>query len=195
MPVVALTGNIGSGKTTVLKEFARKGVKVLNVDKLVHRYYRDKKSIIYKEIKKNFPQAFTKAGNISRVRLRKIVLSDSAKFKKLNKIVHPQVIADLKTWITQSQKNPGLHIAEVPLLFEKKLDKLFEKIILVKSRQSQSISRGKSGKGLGADQIKGLLAAQGDFKTKVSKSDFIINNQGSLTDLRRRIDLIWRKLG
>ena len=90
MLVLGLTGNLATGKSTVLKLLGKKGIKVFDVDERIHSYYRNKKSPVYKKVAAFFPECLG-VGVISRKKLGSIVFYNKSKLKKLEKIVHPGI--------------------------------------------------------------------------------------------------------
>jgi len=184
MIVVGLTGNPGSGKTTALKLFKAKGARVFNADKLVHAYYRDRKGLIYKKITGQFPEVL-RSGRICRRKLASVVFVEPKKLKKLEQIVHPTVVRELKKWIKQcrSQAKLKLSVAEVPLLFEKKLTKHFDQVVLIKGPcRLSKVS---------------MLKRQKFYEPlsrKIKRADFVIDNSGNIKKLTKEVDLLWKSL-
>ncbi len=194
MPTVALTGPLGGGKTTVLNLLKKKGASVYDVDKVIHSYYRDKKSSVYREIKRMFPQVITSMGNISRKRLREVVFNNKRELKKLEGIVHPVIIEDLKRWVRDSKNKRKIYIAEVPLLFEKRLHTLFNKVVFVYAPKRTILRRVKEKFGLSTRQALLFLSLNQKAKEKIKRSDFVIRNAGSLEDLKAKVDYLWENL-
>ena len=192
MAVFALTGDFSSGKTTILNLLKKKGAFTFNIDKLVHRYYSDRNSIIYKKIKKNFPTAIVN-NKISRKILREVVFNDRKKLIELEKIVHPIVIGDLKKWI-KKHRNKKILIVEIPLLFEKKLERHFDGVIVVNVKRDILINRIKKKFKLNIKDIKRRLKLYIPLKEKIKKSDFVIDNNGNILDLEREVDILWKRL-
>ena len=183
---------MASGKSTVLKLLKDKGAVVFDVDKRIHRYYRDKNSPVYKKITVVFPQCF-KRGVISRKELAACVFSSKPKLKKLEKIVHPVVTKDLLKWLKE-RGGRRVCIAEVPLLFEKKLAGHFDKIILVKVTRQVLIQRIIKKYGFSKREAFNRLALYKPIKEKIKGSDFVIDNSMDFGRLNKEVDLLWRKI-
>jgi len=192
MAIFALTGDFCCGKTTILNLLKKKGAFTFNIDKLVHKYYSDRNSIIYKKIKKNFPSVIVK-NNISRKILKDLVFNDRRELIKLEKIVHPVVIEDLKKWIKKN-RDKKISIAEVPLLFEKRLEKYFDGVIVVNVKRNILINRIKKRFKLNTKEINKRLKLYIPLKEKIKKSDFVIYNNGGIKELYKEINILWKSL-
>jgi dephospho-CoA kinase len=191
MPVFGLTGEPSSGKTTVLKLLKQKGAKVFSADSAVHRYYKNKKSPLFKKIITIFPQAF-KRGAVDRKALAKIVFRKRAKLKELEEIIHPAVIAELNNWASRNKKN--ICIAEVPLLFENNLEKNFAAVILVYVKRAILIGRIEKKSGLSRSQANERLSLYLPIKNKIKKANFIINNNYNKKHLQEEVSTLWTKI-
>ncbi|MFH1768062.1 MAG: dephospho-CoA kinase [Candidatus Omnitrophota bacterium] len=194
MPVVAVTGNLCSGKSTVLDILKKKGGRVFSADDAIHRYYKNKQCQVYKEVKNSFPSACDKKGNIIRKRLGCIFFAYYKKLKRLEEIVHPHVAKDVRKWVKSKQEGEGLYLAEIPLLFEKKLDRIFDRVILVYSPQSILVERIKRKFGLSKKESLKRLKLFSPLIEKKKRSHFIIANNSDLLKLKRKVGLIWRDL-
>ena len=193
MSVFAVTGNLCSGKSNVAKRLKAKGACVFDADRVVHKYYSNRRSSVFKKVAATFPLAV--AGKmISCKRLGKIVFKDKSKLRKLEKIVHPEVIKDLKKWVKQVKKKKKVYVAEVPLLFEAKLDSLFDAVILTCTKEKILIPRIVKKLGITKSEAKRRLGLFLPTKKKMKKADFIINNNSSLTALNKSIDILWEFL-
>ncbi len=193
MPLIALTGNLASGKSTILKLLKNKGAIVFDTDKEIHCYYRNKRSLVYRKIVAAFPECL-KAGVISRKILAAVVYSDKLKLKKLERIVHPVVIKDLLNWAKPSRIEEKIYVAEIPLLFEKRITGYFEKIILVTVKRPVLIQRIIKKYGLSKKKTIDRLSLYRPIREKIKGSNFIIDNSSNLKRLKKEVDLLWRRI-
>ncbi|MDD5069231.1 MAG: dephospho-CoA kinase [Candidatus Omnitrophica bacterium] len=193
MLVCGLTGNFSSGKTLALGILKDKGADVLSCDELVHSYYRDTNSEVFKKVAALFPDA-TDAFGISRVKLAGRVIANKTDRLKLESIVHPRVIADLKKWIKAARGKKGIAIAEVPLLFEKNLADLFDYTILVYVKRQQLISRIVKQKRFSKSQAEKMLSLFLPIRKKIREADFLIDNNSNLKIFRKNIDCVFNSL-
>jgi dephospho-CoA kinase len=193
MPIFALTGSLASGKTLTLKLLKKKGAFVFDADERIHKYYQDNKNKIYRKITAAFPQAI-EGKKISRDKLGKIVFSDKKKLKVLEKIIHPLIISDLKKWIEKNKKRRGIYVAEVPLLFEKNLENLFDGVVLVYTEKDKIVKRIVRKLHLSRAFALQRLSLFASAAAKKSRADFIINNSFDVKYLKKEVNSLWRKL-
>ena len=186
MIVFGLTGNLSSGKTTVLKLLEKKGAAIFNTDQKIHQHYKDKRSLIYKQTAKAFPGSLVNKC-ICRKRLSEIVFTKKAHLRKIENIVHPVIIEDLIKWVYKIDKDKAMRIAEVPLLFEKNLSCYFGKVILVNTKRQVLIQRIIKKYNFSETKAKSRLSLYMPAKEKTKKADFVINNKSDLRNLKRRL--------
>ena len=134
------------------------------------------------------PEILDSAGELDRNKLSKIVFSNPDKLKKLESIIHPLVqeaVRQQKNWL-KDQDCPWA-VYDVPLLFEKNLKNQFDGIILVTSTEQQQFERVKKRNGWNDEEIQKRLSAQIPISEKIKQSDFVIDNQGTLKDLEKKV--------
>jgi len=185
MLVVGLTGNPKVGKSAVLKLLKAKGARVFNADSRVHAYYRKRKGLVYKKIAREFPEVLS-SGRICRQKLASLVFAEPERLRKLEQIVHPVIIGDLKQWIKQcrSRRKGQLCVAEVPLLFEKKLQVCFDCTVLVKGPFRLSKR----------SMLKEAMNFYQPLGRKIKRVDFVVKNNKNIKSLTKEVDLLWKNL-
>jgi len=193
MPIFALTGHWASGKSTVLKLLRRKGAVIFDADKIVHAYYRNPSSAVYKKVIAAFPGVSSHAG-ISRKKLGLIVFCDRKKLVQLERIVHPVIIRDLKCWIRGVRKHQGIYVAEVPLLFEKGLERYFDGVIVVSVKAKIMRDRLRRRVRLSGRLVDRRLSLYMPLARKKKIANFVVDNNSSLQALRKKINIMWRQL-
>ena len=173
--IIGITGSFGSGKTTVSNIFGRHGFHVINVDKIYNdNFYKNHP--LRGKIKKEFR-------TLDRNELKRIVFNDSSRLKKLNKITHPLIIKKMNDEIKKiKKKDRNANIAvDIPLLFESKSEKLFDKTIVVKSDQKTQIKRIlENRKNYSEKEIRQIIKSQMPLKEKIKRADFVVDNNNSL---------------
>lgn len=188
---VGLTGNIGSGKSTVAEIFAKLGVPVYHADLSAKEFLlnNDVKIILRKEFG---DVIFDDNNEINRQILADVVFNNTDKLSKLNKIIHPFVIEDYENWTNRfkneelriennKHRTPNYTIIEAAILFETGYNKIVDKIITVTCHESLRINRIMNRDGITEAQIRQRMNNQWEEEVKINKSDFvIINNQKQL---------------
>ena len=114
--------------------------------------------------------------------------------KKLNTLVHPGVIFDCLGAIARERSRPGILALDVPLLFESKMDCLADTLVVVTASRVTSLRRAAK-KGVAAPLARRILASQWPAQKKAAHADFVIRNDGSLADLKKKVSELWLKLG
>ena len=182
--IIGITGSFGSGKTTVSNLFKKYGFIIIDVDKLYHDdFYKNHR--LRNRIKKEF-------GTLDRNELKKIVFSDYSKLKRLNRITHPVIIKMMKKEIQKlKNNNKNMNIAvDIPLLFEAKVEKLFDRIIVVKAGKKAQIKRIlKKGK-YSKKEIENIIKSQMPLKEKIKKADFVVDNGKTIKNTKKQIKKI-----
>ncbi len=191
MPLtIGITGILGSGKTTVAGMFAENGIPVISCDEIVHRLL-ERKTVIGK-IKGFFGESVFEKGRLNRKMLGSVVFSDKVKKDLLEKLLHPQVFKEINKKILDYAGKGDIIAIEVPLLFETKSEKLFNKTVVVFSNLKQIKKRLEEK--LGEEEIEERWDSQLPMSEKKRRADFVIDNSGSLESTRRQIKLLIKKL-
>ncbi len=195
--IVGICGDICSGKTVVSKQLERYGAKVFYADDVVKELY--KKIYIKKKLLNLFGRGVFQNSNIKNIklwkvdrkRLAKLIFSDQHLKKKLESIIHPIVRRRMNSFIKRYSKK--IIVLDVPLLIENHIHSLCNKIIFVKSLHRQILNRLKNKK-ISISDYKKRKKAQINLKTKLKLSNYIINNTGSLKNLKAECRKLFKKI-
>lgn len=183
VPVIGLTGGIASGKSTVGLILQEKGFPLINADHLVKEIYALPETLDF--ISKEFPDAI-KEGSIQFPTLRqKVFLNPDIKLK-----VENFIYARLENVFKDAGhrlNNPKLIVYDVPLLFEKKMETLFDLTVLVYAPRSLQRARLMKRDGLSEELANNILSQQMDIEEKKLKAEFIIDNSQSEAYLTEEI--------
>lgn len=187
---IALTGGIGSGKSLAGEFFAELGAIVIDSDQLA-REVIERGRPGYDEVVARFGDEILDAGEIDRSKLASIIFSDSAARKDLEAIIHPKV-RDAAARIVARAGEGAVVINQIPLLFESNGAKRFDLVITVaatpENRKARLLARGLKGY-----EIDARIAAQASEEERASIADFILNNDGSESDLERAVTELWER--
>lgn len=189
--LVGLTGGIASGKSTLLKHFKKYPfVKTFDSDKVCHKLYNTKK--IKEKVIKEFGESILSGKHINRKKLGEIVFNDPNKRERLEKIIHPFVIKEMLTEIEKFKKtqNKKIFIADVPLLFEVGLKKIFDKTILAYAPVHVQVQRLLKRNGLTEEQAMKRIKSQLPWRYKLKHSDFFINMTFSTKKIGEKVKKI-----
>jgi len=190
--VIGLTGNFGSGKTTVASLLRSYGAEVIDADKISHQVIAFGTGA-YKRIVRIFGRAILrKDGRIDRAKLGEIVFNNKRLLGALNRIIHPQVIRIIRKKIKKSSRK--IIILDAPLLIEAGLRRLPDKLIVVKINRKQQLQRLAKKTKLKKPQILQRIRAQVPLSAKVRLADFVIDNSATLKETEKQVKAIRRLL-
>ena len=192
--IVGITGGIGSGKSTVSRILRDKGFYFVDLDTISHEVIQDPG--IKTEIFKNFGSEIFDKEEISRKKLGKIVFEDKKKLKKLNSIMHPEILRVMRKKILECKlkkekdekgKNKIIFV-EIQLLFEVQWEKEFDYILLVAAKRDMQVRRVLERDKRSEEEAWNIINSQMSLDEKREKSDFVIENDGNIDDLNREVD-------
>ncbi|MBW2059372.1 MAG: dephospho-CoA kinase [Deltaproteobacteria bacterium] len=196
MVVVALTGGIATGKTTVARMFAEQGALVIDLDRLSRLVVEPHKPA-WKEVVAAFgPTVVRQDGSLDRSRLARIIFRDPAKRKRLEQIVHPRVLEEYEKRLKEILDKGAEHvvIVDIPLLMEVGMQDDFEKVIVVYIPVESQLKRLIEREGLSEEEARAWLNSQISIEEKVALADFVIDNTGSIERTRRQVRRIYKTL-
>ncbi|MGD0355723.1 MAG: dephospho-CoA kinase [Dehalococcoidia bacterium] len=198
MIIAGVTGTIGTGKSTVARMFAELGAFVIDADQLAHDVVEPGKAA-WQGIVDYFGRDILNADQtLNRQKLADIVFSNLEKLKKLDSIVHPEVLKEDRRLVEERKAaNPnGLIIKDIPLLLEVGPELaylLVEKIIVVYASEETQIKR-LIARGLSEEDVRSRIKSQVPIREKMKYADFTVNNDGSLEETRQQVKAIYDKL-
>lgn len=178
----AITGNIASGKSAVENILIKNGETVIDTDKISHALLESNKEII--EAFKDFD--ILSDGKISREKLGKIVFSDKSLKKKLENILHPQIIEKINEFFEQNQDKERVFVS-IPLLFETKTEAMFDKIIFIYCDDKIRLERLLKRENYTKEYARNRMKSQQSQDNKVKYSDILIYNNSTLEELERLV--------
>jgi len=193
--IVGLTGGIACGKTTVARIFQNFGADVIDADALGHLVLRDDLSVKRKVVETFGRSVLNEKGEIDRSKLGCIVFNNPDYLRMLNELVHPPVIERIKAEIDQKSASAGhkIIVVEVVLLIECDLASMVDLVILVYADEDMQMQR-LIQRGLSQEDAQKRIRSQMPSHEKARFADFIIYNNGSLSDTIRQAKQVWRAL-
>ena len=170
---VAITGGIGTGKTTISNMFSDKGVPVFNSDEIA-KEIMNTNSLLKNEIVTAFGDKVYDKNRLNKEYLSDAIFNNETLLKKINAIVHPYVAEEFNSWI--QEQNSKYIIYESAIIFENQVEDFFDKIICVTASEEDVISRVMKRNNFSVDKIKSIINKQLPNDAKIQKSDYVIEN-------------------
>ena len=195
MLLVGLTGNIGSGKSTVAQMLSERGATIIDADVLARRAVEAGTPAFAKIVARWGSSILAPDGHLDRAALRRVVFADHAQLEELNQIVHPEV-ERLRARLIDQAKRRGdrVVVCDIPLLFERHMTDRFDRILLVDSHRAIRLERLVKERGLRETEEMEMIAAQMPAELKRARADFIVENDGTFAQLERRVNEVWTSL-
>ncbi|MGD9488944.1 MAG: dephospho-CoA kinase [Calditrichaceae bacterium] len=194
--VVGVTGGIGSGQSTVCEFLEKMSCKVINAD-LKAREVIQKDRNLQRLLKNTFGNGiFMDNGELDRKKLAEIAFKDELNTMKLNHLVHPRMVECLIEDMEKARfsKRYPIVIVDAALIYEISIEKFFDYVIVVNAplnmRQTRVIGRD----GMSKRQFMERVNKQIPLEDKVKWADFVINNDGSMEELKERAKEVFQKL-
>lgn len=192
--VIGITGGIASGKSMVTTYLRQKGYQVIDADELVH-HMQSKGGLLYQRLVDEFGDSIlTETGDLDRKYLAKRVFSDRYFLNKLSELQNSVIKDELLKKREQLLLTQDIIFMDIPLLFEQGYEAYCDQVWLVYVNRDQQLNRLMLRNQYSEEEAKSRIAAQLSFEEKKEKSDYIIDNSGSLEQSHQQIDNLLRGL-
>lgn len=190
--VVGLTGGIGSGKSAAADEFARLGATVVDTDLIAHRLTGPGGAALA-AIQRLFGDGFVlPSGAMDRKRMRERVFADTAARKCLEGVLHPMIRDESERQIAAAGGPYVVHV--VPLLVESgHYRRHVDRILVVDCPEATQRARVLARSGLSADEAQAIVRSQASRAERLAAADDVIDNGGTLEDLRKQVAVLHAK--
>ena len=187
MMTVALTGNVGSGKSTVAAIWQEAGIPVLSADAVAREVVQPGTPGLSAVVDSFGSDILDETGALDRDAMRRIVFDDPDARARLESVLHPLIGARRDQWVEAGgEEGAVLVVAEVPLLFEVGLETEFDSSVLVAATRDVCLDRLSESRGLSREEGLQIWATQMDPADKEGRADYVIHNNGTLEDLHDR---------
>lgn len=192
--IIGLTGGIATGKSTAAEYLERKGAKIIDADQISHKVTQKGEKGWQLVVDEFGKRILREDGEIDRERLGEIVFSAPAKRRKLESLLHPLIIYEMKEQAHQFLENNEIVVFMAPLLYENGLERFCDQVWLISSSKEKQINRLKKRDELKKEEALKRINSQMSLSEKKKKADVVIENNSSIEDLKTKIDLYWGKL-
>ncbi len=181
---IGITGGIGTGKTLVINTLKEFGIPVISADEIVRELQRD--PYYLEKIREIFGDKVFEEGQLNRKKLAEIIFSDDKERKKLEDLLHPPVLAEIKKRL-EDFKNKEIVAVEVPLLFEVGIENWFDEIWVVYAPFKIQLERIIKRDNISKEEAVKRIKAQIPIEEKVKKADFVIYNDKDVESTKDQI--------
>ena len=194
-PVIGLTGGIGAGKSTVAAILAELGAIVIDADKVGHDIYRPDTEGFRLIVETFGPEVVGADGTIDRRRLGARVFSDPVELRRLNALVHPLIGDEIRRRMQAALADGGGRpiVVEAAIMLEAGW-RFFDRIWVVIVRREVAIARVSASRGLDPQEVERRIDAQISNEERRRVADVVIENEGTLAELRSQVEKAWHAL-
>ena len=195
--VIGLTGGIGTGKSTVSQILKEKKFPVIDLDIISHEVIKFPK--VMEKIVENFGKEvleYNNTGNwiVSREKLGRVIFGNREKRLILNSVMHPEILRIMREKILECKKENKIIFVEIQLLFEVQWEKEFDYILLVSAEKETQIKRILSRDNRSKEEALSIINSQMSLDEKKKRSDYVIENDGNIQDLEKKVDDFLKKI-
>jgi dephospho-CoA kinase len=189
---VGLTGGIASGKSLVAAELAARGAIIIDADVLAREVVEPGTPALAAIIDR-FGSDVVQDGQLDRVRLAQIVFADPSARRDLERIVHPAVRARAAE-LERAAGDAAVVVHVIPLLVETGQQKNFDLVVTVDADHETQVQRLMARNGFTRAQAESRIAAQASREDRKRSADVVLDNTGTVAQLREQIDALWAEL-
>jgi dephospho-CoA kinase len=189
---VGLTGGIASGKSLVAAELAARGATIIDADVLAREVVEPGTPALAAVIER-FGADLVQDGQLDRARLAQIVFADPLARRDLERIVHPAVRARAAE-LERAAGDAAVVVHVIPLLVETGQQENFDLVVTVDADHETQVQRLLARNGFTRAEAEARIAAQASREERTLVADVVLDNTGSVTQLREQIDALWAEL-
>jgi len=189
-----LTGNIGSGKTTVGRMLSARGIPVVDADQVAREVVEPGRPAL-REIASRFPGVLLPDGSLDRKALAARVFADFAEREALNRIVHPRIAEEVAGRMAAlAAAGEKIAVYEAALIVENRLQQGLDGLIVVSAPPETQIARLRLREGMSEGEARARIASQLTQAEKARHATFVIDNSGSEAELSEKVERLVSRL-
>ncbi|MEX6113404.1 dephospho-CoA kinase [Providencia stuartii] len=189
--IVALTGGIGSGKTTVANHFAKLGIPLVDADIIARKVVEPGSPALEAIASRYGADIIQPDGSLNRQRLREIIFSDVAEKQCLNALLHPLIHQETQQQLQQADSPYVLWV--VPLLFENKLAHLANRVLVIDVTPEEQILRTVQRDNVSEEHVVNILKAQTSRENRLLQADDVITNHDGELNIAEKVATLHEK--
>ncbi|MER7797851.1 dephospho-CoA kinase [Microbacterium sp. NPDC096154] len=196
MPLVALTGGIASGKSTIARRLAEHGAVVIDADALVRELQQPGQPVLAAIAAEFGPEVLTADGELDRGTLGTLVFGDRDKLGRLNGIVHPAVKEESQRRFRAAfDADPrAVVVYDVPLLAEARGAGEWDRIVVAHAPVDMRVARMVAHRGMSEDEARARVANQVPDEERLKLADVVIDTSGTMEETLAQTDALWDSL-
>ena len=193
----ALTGGIGSGKSTVAALFVERGAFLIDADAISRSLMEPGEAVLARTVAEFGEHLLDEDGHLNRPSLARIVFNDEQARLRLNAIVHPAIRERAAQLVEQAQSAPGFSgiiLEDIPLLVESGDPSAFEGVAVVRTPLATRLQRLVSSRGMSEEDARARIAAQATDEQREAVATWVIDNGGSLEETAEQVRAVWEQM-
>lgn len=193
----ALTGGIGSGKSTIAALFVEWGAFLIDADAISRSLMEPGEAVLARTVAEFGEHLLDGDGRLNRTALARIVFHDEQARLRLNAIVHPAIRERAAQLVEQARSEPGFSgiiLEDIPLLVESGDPSAFEGVVVVRTPVATRLQRLVSSRGMSEEDARARIAAQATDEQREAVATWIIDNGGSLEETAEQVRAVWEQM-
>ncbi|CNG33209.1 dephospho-CoA kinase/protein folding accessory domain-containing protein [Mycobacterium tuberculosis] len=190
---VGLTGGIGSGKSEVSALLAERGALVIDADKIAREVVEPGTPGLAAVVAEFGEDVLLPSGALDREKVGRIVFADPDRLAALNAIVHP-LVGERMQELMDAAPADAVVVYDVPLLAENGLAPMYDEVVVVDAPEETQLDRLTSRRGMTEEDARARMAAQASREERRAVATHVIDNSGTLDDLKNQVDALWEAL-
>lgn len=189
--ILAVTGNIASGKSRVAAMLRDKGCALVDADKVAHALYAASPALV-REIASAFgDEMILPGGALDRKRLGSRVFGDAEALATLDRIVHPHLLTAIREQAHAAARMMNRVVVDAALVFEWGMEREFDAVILVTAPEALRLTRAMERDGLSREEAEARIRSQMPESEKIPKAAYLVENTGTEEELEGKVDAVW----
>jgi dephospho-CoA kinase len=197
MKVIGLTGNAGTGKTSVARYLKSLGAEVLEADAVAKKLTAPGEPLLGKIVEVFGPEYLLPDGSLDRKKMRRLIFTDPNARRKLEEITHPAITAVIEKWLAELRERPTpppVAVIEAALLLEAGLERLVDEVWVVIADPDSVIRRLMARDGIPPELAQAMIAAQMPQEEKIQRANRVIDNSSGFNHTRDQVAYFFKKI-